>query len=117
MTNDNANDSARAPGEPAGDVGLGLVPCSWKAELKVDGEWCSSGLRFATKTGAEIHAEEKYQAWLLTTGRRATACTDPVSIGSGTVERCDSFERPSDGLDPNATERGPKRAYPGEVKA
>ena len=96
MTNDNANDSASALDQPAGDVGNGPVPCSWKAELQVDGEWCSSGLRFATKTGAQIHAEEKYQAWLLTTGRRATACTDPVSIGSGTVERCDSFERPSD---------------------
>ena len=51
---------------------------SFKPEVKVDGEWSSNGLRFATKEEAERSASNLFSRWTVTTAHRAAESDEPV---------------------------------------
>ena len=42
----------------------------YKAEVKVDGEWCSNAKTFDTRKEAEEYGSDLYRRWLLTTDYR-----------------------------------------------
>ena len=51
---------------------------SYKPEVKVDGEWSSNGLRFATKEEAQRSASNLFSRWMLCTAHRAAESDEPV---------------------------------------
>ena len=42
----------------------------YKAEVKVDDEWCSNALKFDTRKEAEEYVKDLHRRWLLTTDYR-----------------------------------------------
>ena len=51
---------------------------SFKPEVKVNGNWNSNGLRFATKDEAERSAANLFSRWTLCTAHRAAESDEPV---------------------------------------
>ena len=47
----------------------------YKAEVKVDDEWCSNALKFDTRKEAEEYAIDLHRRWLLTTDYRVVEVT------------------------------------------
>ena len=47
----------------------------YKAEVRVDGEWCSNALEFNTRKEAEEYAIDLHRRWLLTTDYRVVEVT------------------------------------------
>tara|TARA_Y100001951_G_scaffold41026_1_gene32474 strand:- start:491 stop:643 length:153 start_codon:yes stop_codon:yes gene_type:complete len=47
----------------------------YKAEVKVDGEWCSNALKFDARKEAEEYAIDLHRRWLLTTDYRVVEVT------------------------------------------
>ena len=48
----------------------------YKAEVKVDGDWCSNALEFDTIEEAGQYAESLHRRWLLTTDYRVVDKAD-----------------------------------------
>lgn len=49
---------------------------SFKAEMHVQGVWCSNGLRFATESEAKAYALNLFSRWTQPDDWRASPCND-----------------------------------------
>ena len=54
---------------------------SWKPEVIADnsGKWNSNGLRFPTKSEAELYVRDLAARWTSVRNYRAVICADPVT--------------------------------------
>jgi hypothetical protein len=52
---------------------------SYQPEVKVEGEWASNALRFATETEAAESARDLLYRWFVPTDSRAAPSPDPVN--------------------------------------
>lgn len=52
---------------------------SFKPEFKVDGQWATNALRFATEAEAKAYAWDLFMRWTAPTDKRVAPSDDPVT--------------------------------------
>ena len=56
-----------------------MMNTSWKPEVRINGQWSTNALRFASKAEAEASVQELMDRWWVPDQGRAVESVDPVN--------------------------------------